>query len=347
MINISKLCFLFYIFLISNLVSAATVPSAEHMTLDYLTIDESAATTKQAKLLGLLHSKQTAYRLLAHLFVDNFHDYISIPDKKINRAISSIVIRDERITPQHYSALVQYTFDLEEFVKTIHLHHNARILIIPILYRDHKMSLWENKWYEAWSKINIPKLSILSEDLLEIHEIYKFFNTTAPYLQQIEFFKKLANKYSVDEVVIITADYKKNDIEVTIERPYYLTSKKITYNLLQNTFNTIVTTLLSEFTSDNAVGKYVFTHKISLVKERTDFYYLLIHLMENWQFLRKHVLDTTKYNICYVSSQWVVVRLPTSYTQDVLIDKVTAHNFTYEQVHNTFLIDNINQSIAQ
>ena len=343
--NISKLWF--YIFLISNLISAAAVSSVEHMTLDYLTIDESASTTKQAKLLGLLHSKQTAYRLLAHLFVNNFHDYISIPDKEINRAISSIAIRDERITPQHYSALVRYTFDLEEFIKTIHLHHNARILLIPILYRDQKMSLWENKWYEAWSKINVPKLSILSEDLLEIQEIYKFFNTTTPYPQQIEFFKKLADKYSADEVVIIAADYKKNDIEVTIKRPYYLTSKKITYNLPQNTFNTIVTALLNKLTSDNAVGKYVFAHKISLVKEQTDFYYLLIHSMENWQFLRKHVLDTTKYTICYVSSQWVVARLPTSYARDALIDKVTAHNFIYEQVQNTFLIDSINRGISQ
>ena len=43
----------------------------------------------------------------------------------------------------------------------------------------------------------------------------------------------------------------------------------------------------------------------------------------------------------------IVARLPTSYARDALIDKVTAHNFIYEQVQNTFLIDSINRGISQ
>lgn len=199
-------------------------------------VDRDATTArKNAMAEG---QRDAFYTILRRLGVDTSNG-ILVSNDEISEMIISMQIKNERITNNSYSAVLNIEFNPEYINYTLNKHkineYSPKLdsyLIVPVLNENGKTYLWEkgNRWMPAFRKSLADENSIFivsndysTKNLVDLED----FNRPS-YSK----FKNLANLYNVNNIVLVIGNYTKGS--AIIDTKIYVLNAEKTRNAALN-----------------------------------------------------------------------------------------------------------------
>ncbi|MEH6404450.1 MAG: DUF2066 domain-containing protein [Sneathiella sp.] len=142
----------------------ATAASAELYSVRGISVDESAGSASEARVIAVAKGQQRAYQvLLRKLTPKSYHsDLPQLTDSAITALVTGFQVSNEKTSSQRYLADLTYDFKRDRIIPLLEAHSlpysesvSNALLVLPIFEHEGTKILWDepNPWRDAWIEV--------------------------------------------------------------------------------------------------------------------------------------------------------------------------------------------------
>ncbi len=179
-----------------------------------VSIQKTGKSSKEAREKALVQAQIEAFNILIERMLPDA-ELNKIPksfqDSNVSSLIKKFSIDSEKTTSNTYSAILRYEFE-PDLVKSVFEQYEVNyvenfipdMLILPILVKDAAPQLWEegNIWMEEWKHRNNVKTRLPYKIPLNDFVDLSIINSQEAFSGQRDKLDRLADKYSVKDIMI-------------------------------------------------------------------------------------------------------------------------------------------------
>lgn len=290
-------------------------PATDSYSVDNVSVDSDGKDTEDARNRAIAQGEEEAFKqLVSRRDPTRANDIAAkATPADINQMVSGFEVLEEKITPNHYHAVLRYNFSPDSIramfpeipqqlpVGADAVPKSKAVLVLPV-YReaDNTLKLWQddNKWRSVWSEaaLEFGKGLVVTpqgdmNDRVDVDDT-NINNATSKSLA------RMYGRYGIGEVYVLTAFFDKNadpraTLEVTVKKllqdkdetsrmDYIIRSSETLDALMSRAANDIADHIYRDQTIDPNKVEYDRLKEINARMNVSD-----IH---EWEELRKRIL---------------------------------------------------------